>query len=78
MWYSDSKIDKSQQDVYYWDIFLEFDDETKSIFKNAIEEIQKEKIKLQNYAKNTINKMMINFSLTLVLFSLVMLFFHYE
>ena len=71
-----SKIEKSQQAVYYGDIFLDFDEETKNKFKNATEEIQKEKIKLKSYGKNSINKMMFIFILLLVLFSLLMLFFH--
>ena len=76
LFYSYSKIDKCQQAVYYGDIFLDFDEETKNKFKNATEEIQKEKIKLKSYGKNSINKMMFIFILLLVLFSLVMLFFH--
>ena len=76
LFYSYSKINKCQQAVYYGDIFLDFDEETKNKFKNATEEIEKEKIKLKNYGKNSINKMLFNFILILVLFSLVMLFFH--
>lgn len=76
LFYSYSKINKCQQAVYYGDIFLDFDEETKNKFKNATEEIEKEKIKLKNYGKNSINKMVFNFILILVLFSLVMLFFH--
>ena len=76
LFYSYSKIDKCQQAVYYGDIFLDFDEETKNKFKNATEEIQKEKIKLKSYGKNSINKMMFIFILLPVLFSLVMLFFH--
>ena len=71
-----SKIEKSQQAVYYGDIFLDFDEETKNKFKNASEEIEKEKIKLKSYGKNSIKKMVFNFFLILVLFSLLMLFFH--
>ena len=60
---------------YYGDLFLDFDEDIKNKFKNAVEEIQKEKIKLQNYGKNTFNKMIINFIIILAIFSFTMLLF---
>jgi len=75
LFYSYSKIDKCQQAVYYGDLFLDFDEDIKNKFKNAAEEIQKEKIKLQSYGKIRFNKMMINFVIILGLFSFTMLLF---
>ena len=75
LFYSYSKIDKCQQAVYYGDIFLDFDEDTKNKFKNAKDEIQKERIKLQSYGKNSFNKMIFNLMLILVIVSFVMLFF---
>ena len=75
LFYSYSKIDKCQQAVYYGDIFLDFDEDTKNKFKNAKDEIQKERIKLQSYGKVSFNKMIFNLMLILVIVSFVMLFF---
>ena len=41
-----SKIEKSQQAVYYGDVYLELESNNKNKFENAKEEIGKEKIKL--------------------------------
>ena len=75
LFYSYSQIDKCQQAVYYGDIFLDFDEDTKNKFKNAKDEIQKERIKLQSYGKISFNKMIFNLMLILVIVSFVMLFF---
>ena len=75
LFYSYSKIDKCQQAVYYGDIFLDFDEDTKNKFKNAKDEIEKERIKLQSYGKNSFNKMIFNLMLILIIFAFVALFF---
>ena len=75
LFYSYSQIDKCQQAVYYGDIFLDFDEDTKNKFKNAKDEIEKERIKLQSYGKNSFNKMIFILMLILVIFAFVALFF---
>ena len=75
LFYSCSQIDKCQQAVYYGDIFLDFDEDTKNKFKNAKDEIEKERIKLQSYGKNSFNKMIFNLMLILIIFAFVALFF---
>jgi tetratricopeptide (TPR) repeat protein len=75
LFYSYSQIDKCQQAVYYGDIFLDFDEDIKNKFKNAKNEIEKERIKLQSYGKNSFNKMIFNLMLIVVIFAFVALFF---
>jgi tetratricopeptide (TPR) repeat protein len=75
LFYSYSQIDKCQQAVYYGDIFLDFDEDIKNKFKNAKNEIEKERIKLQSYGKNSFNKMIFNLMLILIIFAFVALFF---
>ena len=72
-----SKIEKSQQAVYYGDIFLELDTKEQKNFKNAKNEIEKEKRKLvliqsRHYWFNII---MFNFILFLFVFIVAKLFF---
>ena len=74
-----SKIEKSQQAVYYGEIFLDFDENIKNRFKNAENEIEKEKLKLkhiQRYGKNTINYFLINIIFILVASYIMILFFN--
>ena len=74
-----SKIEKTQQAVYYGEIFLDFDENIKNKFKNAENEIEKEKLKLkhiQRYRKNTFNYFLINIILILVASYIMFLFFY--
>lgn len=74
-----SKIEKTQQAVYYGEIFLAFDENIKNKFKNAENEIEKEKLKLkhiQRYGKNTINYFLINIIFILVASYIMILFFN--
>ena len=74
-----SKIEKSQQAVYYGDVYLELEANNKNIFENAKEEIEKEKKKLiliQNSRKNRIKIILFNFILMMVIVSIMKLFFN--
>ena len=74
-----SKIEKSQQAVYYGDVYLELEANNKNKFENAKEEIEKEKKKLiliQNSRKNRIKIILFNFILMMVIVSIMKLFFN--
>ena len=74
-----SKIEKSQQAVYYGDIFLELEANNKNKIENSEKEIEKEKIKLlhiQNSRKNWIKFILFNFILMIVILSIMRLFFY--
>ena len=73
-----SKIEKSQQAVYYGDVYLELESNNKNKFENAKEEIEKEKIKLfqiQNSGKSRIKIILFNFIFMIVIVLLMKLFF---
>ena len=73
-----SKIEKSQQAVYYGDVYLELESNNKNKFENAKEEIEKEKIKLfqiQNSGKSRIKIILLNFIFMIVIVLLMKLFF---
>ena len=73
-----SKIEKSQQAVYYGDVYLELESNNKNKFENAKEEIVKEKIKLfqiQNSGKSRIKIILFNFIFMIVIVLLMKLFF---
>ena len=74
-----SKIEKSQQAVYYGDVYLELESNNKNKFENAKEEIEKEKIKLfqiQNSGKSRIKIILFNFIFMIVIVSSMKLFFN--
>jgi tetratricopeptide (TPR) repeat protein len=74
-----SKIEKSQQAVYYGDVYLELESNNKNKFENAKEEIEKEKIKLfqiQNSGKSRIKIILFNFIFMIVIVLLIKLFFN--
>ena len=74
-----SKIEKSQQAVYYGDVYLELESNNKNKFENAKEEIEKEKIKLfqiQNSGKSRIKIILLNFIFMIVIVSSMKLFFN--
>lgn len=74
-----SKIEKSQQAVYYGDVYLELESNNKNKFENAKEEIEKEKIKLfqiQNSGKSRIKIILFNFIFMIVIVLLMKLFFN--
>ena len=74
-----SKIEKSQQAVYYGDVYLELESNKKNKFENAKEEIEKEKIKLfqiQNSGKSRIKIILFNFIFMIVIVLLMKLFFN--
>ena len=74
-----SKIEKSQQAVYYGDVYLELESNNKNQFENAKEEIEKEKIKLfqiQNSGKSGIKIILFNFIFMIVIVLLMKLFFN--
>lgn len=74
-----SKIEKSQQAVYYGDVYLELESNNKNKFENAKEEIEKEKIKLfqiQNSGKSGIKIILFNFIFMIVIVLLMKLFFN--
>lgn len=74
-----SKIEKTQQAVYYGEIFLDFDENIKNKFKNAEDEIEKEKLKLkqiQRNGKKTFNFILINIIFIIVASYVMMLFFN--
>ena len=74
-----SKIEKSQQAVYYGDVYLELESNNKNKFENAKEEIEKEKIKLfqiQNSGKSRIKIILLNFIFMIVIVLLMKLFFN--
>ena len=74
-----SKIEKSQQAVYYGDVYLELESNNKNKFENAKEEIEKEKIKLfqiQNSGKSRIKIILLNFIFMIVIVLLIKLFFN--
>ena len=72
-----SKINKCQQAVYYGDLFLELDEKQQKSFKNAKNEIEKEKRRLVNIQrrKDWTNIIMFNFILIFVVFLMIKLFF---
>ena len=73
-----SKIEKTQQAVYYGDVYLELESNNKNKFENAKEEIEKEKIKLfqiQNSGKSRIKIILLNFIFMIVIVLLMKLFF---
>ena len=74
-----SKIEKTQQAVYYGDVYLELESNNKNKFENAKEEIEKEKIKLfqiQNSGKSRIKIILLNFIFMIVIVLLIKLFFN--
>ena len=74
-----SKIEKTQQAVYYGDVYLELESNNKNKFENAKEEIEKEKIKLfqiQNSGKSRIKIILFNFIFMIVIVLLIKLFFN--
>ena len=74
-----SKIEKSQQAVYYGDILLELEANYENKFENAQTEIEKEKLKLlhiQNSRKNRINIILFNFILMIILVLFMKLYFN--
>ena len=72
-----SRINKCQQAVYYGDIFLELDTKDQKNFKNAKNEIEKEKRKLVHIQSRHywINIIKFNFILFLFVFIVAKLFF---
>ena len=72
-----SRINKCQQAVYYGDIFLELDTKEQKNFKNAKNEIEKEKRKLVHIQSRHywINIIKFNFILFLFVFIVAKLFF---
>ncbi len=72
-----SRINKCQQAVYYGDIFLELDTKAQKNFKNAKNEIEKEKRKLVHIQSRHywINIIKFNFILFLFVFIVAKLFF---
>ena len=72
-----SRINKCQQAVYYGDLFLELDEKQQKSFKNAKNEIEKEKRRLVNIQrrKDWLNIIMFNFILIFVVFLMIKLFF---
>ena len=74
-----SKIGKTQQAVYYGEIFLDFDENIRNKFKNVENEIEKEKLKLkqiQRNGKKTFKFILINIIFIIVAGYMMMLFFN--
>ena len=62
LFHSYSNIGKTQQAIYYGELFLELDNDKQNIFKNAKDVIENEKLKLikiQKYRKNRIISILI-------------------
>ena len=73
-----SKINKAQQAVYYGDLFMGMDIATQDKFKDVLQDIQKEKIKLeklQNMWKNRIKLILFNMITFLIIYFVAMFFF---
>ena len=72
-----SRINKCQQSVYYGDVFLELDTKDQNNFKNAKNEIEKEKRKLVHIQSRHywLNIIKFNFILFLFVFIVAKLFF---
>ena len=72
-----SKINKAQQAVYYGDLFMGMDIATQDKFKDILQDIKKEKIKLenlQNMWKNRIKIISFNLIIFLIIYFVAMFF----
>ena len=72
-----SKINKAQQAVYYGDLFMGMDIATQDKFKDVLQDIKNEKIKLeklQNMWKNRIKIIFFNLIIFIIIYFVAMLF----